>query len=143
MNLFVTGLLPDMDDTDLKEMFELYGEIKSARVVMDRNTGKSRMFGFVEMPNDEEAKETINLLNGAQMGRYKMSVQEAEQQGGGGGQRSGGAPRREGGYGDNRGGGGYGGQRRDNNSGGAETFTLAHIVCGCIVFYYSATLQMC
>lgn len=101
MNLFVTGLLPDMDDTDLKEMFELYGEIKTARVVMDRNTGKSRMFGFVEMVNDAEAQETINLLNGAQMGKYKMSVQQAEQQGG-----SGGAPRR-----DNN----SGGYRRDNN----------------------------
>jgi RNA recognition motif-containing protein len=92
MNLFVTGLLPDMDDTDLKEMFELYGEIKSARVVMDRNTGKSRMFGFVEMTNDDEAKETISLLNGAKMGKYKMSVQEAQQQGDG--NSGGGAPRR-------------------------------------------------
>jgi len=105
MNLFVTGLLPDMDDTDLKEMFELYGEIKTARVVLDRATGKSRMFGFVEMVNDNEALETINLLNGAQMGKFKMSVQQAEQQGGGAPRRSGPSNDR-----DNR------GPRRDNNS---------------------------
>jgi RNA recognition motif-containing protein len=97
MNLFVTGLMDDMDDTDLREMFELYGEIKTARVVFDRNTGKSRCFGFVEMTNDAEARETINLLNGAVMGRKKMSVQEAEQQNN--------APRSN-------------GPRRDNNSGG-------------------------
>lgn len=104
MNLFVTGLLPDMDDTDLKEMFELYGDIKTARVVMDRATGKSRCFGFVEMTNDAEAQETMNLLNGAQMGKYKMSVQQAEQQTG--------APRRSGPPSDDR------GPRRNNNSGG-------------------------
>jgi RNA recognition motif-containing protein len=80
MNLFVTGLMNDMDDVDLKEMFELYGEVKTARVVMDRQTGKSRCFGFVEMTNDNEANEVIALLNGVQMGRFKMSVQEAEQQ---------------------------------------------------------------
>ncbi len=105
MNLFVTGLLPDMDDTDLKEMFELYGEIKTARVVMDRATGKSRCFGFVEMTNDNEALETINLLNGAQMGRFKMSVQQAEQQTNSG-------PRRSGPPSDDR------GPRRNNNFGG-------------------------
>jgi cold-inducible RNA-binding protein len=101
MNLFVTGLMDDMDDTDLREMFELYGEIKTARVVYDRNTGKSRCFGFVEMTNDAEARETINLLNGAQMGRKTMSVQEAEQQSNG--------PRNN-----NNG----GGSRRNNNFGG-------------------------
>lgn len=97
MNLFVTGLMDDMDDVDLKEMFELYGDVKAAKVVMDRNTGKSRCFGFVEMVNKNEAVEAMNLLNGAQMGRKTMSVQEAEQQ------TQSSAPRRN----NNQGGGGY------------------------------------
>lgn len=80
MNLFVTGLMNDMDDVDLKEMFELYGDVKSAKVVMDKFTNKSRGFGFVDMPNDDEAKTTINLLNGVKLGRKQMSVQVAEPQ---------------------------------------------------------------
>ncbi|HSC37713.1 MAG TPA: RNA-binding protein, partial [Chitinophagaceae bacterium] len=110
MTLFVTGLPYDMDDTDLKEMFELYGEVKSAKVALDKETRKSRGFGFVEMPNREEALETINLLNGAGIGRKKMSVQESAERppsgnrgGGGGGYDRGG-----GGGGYNRGGGGGG-----------------------------------
>lgn len=79
MTLFVTGLMDDMDDMDLKEMFELYGEVSSAKVVMDKVTRKSRCFGFVEMPDNAEAKEAINLLHGVGLGRKKMSVQEAEQ----------------------------------------------------------------
>ena len=80
MKLFVTGLMDDMDDIDLKEMFELYGEIKSAKVVYDKITQKSRCFGFVEMADDVEAVATIRLLNGVKMGRKTMSVQEAEAQ---------------------------------------------------------------
>ncbi|MEX6689407.1 RNA-binding protein [Danxiaibacter flavus] len=79
MVLFVTGLTPDMDDIDLKEMFELYGEVASARVVLDKMTKKSRGFGFVEMPNKEEALEAINLLDGVGLGRKVMSVQESEE----------------------------------------------------------------
>lgn len=79
MVLFVTGLTPDMDDIDLKEMFELYGEVASARVVLDKMTKKSRGFGFVEMPNREEALEAINLLDGVGLGRRMMSVQESEE----------------------------------------------------------------
>jgi RNA recognition motif-containing protein len=80
MNLFVTGLMDDMDDVDLKEMFELYGEVKSAKVVLDKVTRKSRSFGFVDMPNKEEATSVIRLFNGVKMGRKIMSVQEAEPQ---------------------------------------------------------------
>ena len=80
MNLFVTGLMDDMDDTDLREMFELYGDIKTAKVVLDKVTRKSRCFGFVEMINDDEAIATIKLLNGVKMGRKVMSVQEAQAQ---------------------------------------------------------------
>ncbi len=80
MNLFVTGLMDDMDDVDLKEMFELYGEVKSAKVVLDKMTRKSRCFGFVEMTSSEDAIATIKLLNGVKMGRKIMSVQEATAQ---------------------------------------------------------------
>src|SRR6476659_2268956 len=101
MTLFVTGLPYDMDDTDLKEMFELYGEVKSAKIALDKETRKSRGFGFVEMPNREEALETINLLNGVGLGRKQMSVQESADRPPSGGNRGGG-----GGYG-----GGGGGNR--------------------------------
>jgi RNA recognition motif-containing protein len=78
MTLFVTGLMKDMDDTDLKEMFELYGDVKSAKVAMDKATGKSRGFGFVDMPNDADAVAVIGLLNGKKMGGKLMSVQKSE-----------------------------------------------------------------
>ncbi|MFY7965101.1 MAG: RNA recognition motif domain-containing protein [Chitinophagaceae bacterium] len=78
MTLFVTGLMNDMDDTDLREMFELYGDVKSAKVVMDRNTGKSRGFGFVDMPNDADAITVIGLLNGKKLGGKLMSVQKSD-----------------------------------------------------------------
>ncbi|HTQ27710.1 MAG TPA: hypothetical protein VMI35_06265 [Puia sp.] len=86
-NLFVAGLPYDFDDIDLKEMFELYGEVGSARVIMDRETGKSRGFGFVEMLVDQEAQQAIETLDGAGLKGKKMSVKEAEapSNGGGGG----------------------------------------------------------
>ena len=59
MNLFVAGLPYDLDDAELEEIFEKFGVVKSAKVAMDKETGKSRGFGFVEMPNDSEAKEAI------------------------------------------------------------------------------------
>ena len=99
--LFVAGLASDFDDVDLKEMFELYGEVSSARLITDRATGKSKGFGFVDMPNEAEAKETIVTLDGVSIGRKKLSVKEAEAQ-------------------QNRpaGGGNFGGGRSYNNSGG-------------------------
>ncbi|HMH24437.1 MAG TPA: hypothetical protein VK563_21795 [Puia sp.] len=104
MKLFVAGLSYDFDDVDLKEMFELYGEVSSAKVIMDRETGKSRGFGFVDMTNDNEAREAIETLDGAGLKGKKMSVKQAEEQQKGGGGRPGGR--------DNRfGGGGSGGGR--------------------------------
>ena len=78
--LFVAGLAGDFDDVDLKEMFELYGEVASAKLITDRATGKSKGFGFVEMPNEAEAKETITTLDGVMLQRKKISVKEAEAQ---------------------------------------------------------------
>lgn len=80
MKLFVGGLSNYFDDTDLKEMFELYGEVTSALIIQDRQTGKGKGFGFVVMPNNLEAKETISLLNGATLFGKKIAVKEADEQ---------------------------------------------------------------
>jgi len=79
MKLFVAGLPNDFDDIDLKEMFELYGEVISAKLIMDRATGKSKGFGFVEMADKMEALQTIEALHGAGIKGKKMSVQKAEE----------------------------------------------------------------
>jgi len=78
MTLFVAGFPGDFDDTDLKEMFELYGEIKSARFVRDKMTRRSKGFGFVEMANKLEAIETMNALNGVTIKGKKILVQKSE-----------------------------------------------------------------
>lgn len=79
MTLFVAGLPSDFDDTDLREMFELYGEVSSARIVTDRDTRKSKGFGFVEMPDTAEAKLTIQTLDGVTLrGGKQLAVKEAE-----------------------------------------------------------------
>ena len=75
MKLFVAGFPGDFDDTDLKEMFELYGAVQSAKLITDRATGKSKGFGFVEMPNSIEALQTIEALDGVGMKGKKISVQ--------------------------------------------------------------------
>jgi RNA recognition motif-containing protein len=87
MNLFVAGLPYDLDDAELEEIFEKFGKIISAKVSMDRETGKSRGFGFVEMANDAEAKEAIENLNGISLGKKPLVVKAAEDKpkGGGGG----------------------------------------------------------
>jgi RNA recognition motif-containing protein len=111
MKLFVAGLTGDFDEADLKEMFELYGEVKSSQIIIDRATGKSKGFGFVDMLNEAEAKEAMQLLDGVAMMGKKIAVKQAEEQ-----------PRRapsygnndrSGGYG-NRGGSGYGNNDRRN-----------------------------
>jgi len=79
MKLFVAGLAGDFDQTDLKEMFELYGEVKYAQVIIDRTTRKSKGFGFVEMLNNEDAKEAIRLLNGVKMLGKKIVVQKSDE----------------------------------------------------------------
>ena len=63
MKLFVAGLPSDFDDVDMKEMFELYGAVASVKLVTDRATGKSKGFGFIEMPDKMEALQTIETLH--------------------------------------------------------------------------------
>jgi len=115
--LYVGNLPYSFRDQDLQDAFGAYGQINSAKVMMERDTGRSKGFGFVEMGSDEEAQAAINGLNGQQIGGRGLVVNEArpmEQRprsggfgGGGGGGYGGGGGRREGGYGG--GGGGYGG----------------------------------
>src|ERR1700743_3594454 len=108
MKLFVAGLPSDFDDVDLKEMFELYGTVNFSKVLMVRGTGKSKGFGFVDMPDETEAKGAIETLDNASIRGKKMAVKEADEQnrgGGGGGDRGGGGGYRGGG--DRGGGGGY------------------------------------
>jgi len=64
MNIYVSNLSFNVADEDLREFFAEYGEVSSAKIIMDRATGNSRGFGFVEMPNDEEAKKAIQELDG-------------------------------------------------------------------------------
>ena len=114
MNLFVAGLPYDVDDAELEEIFEKFGPVKSAKIAIDRETGKSRGFGFVSMENEEDAKQAIELLNDIHLGRSKkpLVVKAAEDRpGGGGGGNYGGGGSRGGGYGggggSRSGGGGY------------------------------------
>jgi cold-inducible RNA-binding protein len=115
MKLFVAGLPYDFDDVDLKEMFELYGAVNFAKVVMDRETGKSKGFGFVDMPDDTEARGAIETLDNASIRGKKMAVKEADEQnrGGGGGRGPGGRDDRGG----DRGGGGRDRGGRDDRGG--------------------------
>jgi RNA recognition motif-containing protein len=91
MNIFVAGLPYDLDDAELMEIFEKFGTVNSAKVAMDKETGKSRGFGFVEMPNSEEAKDAIESLNDISLGKKPLVVKEAEERkgGSGGGNRGG------------------------------------------------------
>lgn len=79
MKLFVAGLPYDMDDAELTEFFEKFGNVASAKVTMDKVTGKSRGFAFVEMPNEEEAREAIEGLNNLGIGKKVMIVKPAEE----------------------------------------------------------------
>jgi len=114
MNIYVGNLSFDVDDAALRTAFEAHGEVTSAQVIQDRETGRSRGFGFVEMPSDEEAKAAMAALNGADLAGRALNVNEARPRtdrrggGGGGGGRGGGGGGR-GGYG-----GGGGGGRRDS-----------------------------
>jgi RNA recognition motif-containing protein len=93
MNIFVAGLPYDLDDAGLEEIFEKFGEVKSAKVAMDKETGKSRGFGFVDMPNSEESKAAIENLNDINLGKKPLVVKAAEDRSSGGG---GGSNRRPG-----------------------------------------------
>lgn len=105
MKIFVAGLPYDLDDAELEEIFEKFGTIISAKVAIDKETGKSKGFAFVEMQNREEGLEAIDSLNDMSLGKKPLVVKEAEERSGpaaGGFKRP---PANNGGF--NRGGGGF------------------------------------
>jgi len=91
MNIYVGNLSYDTDDAGLRAAFEAYGQVTSAQVIVDRETGRSRGFGFVEMPSEQEALAAIEALNGQELDGRRLNVQRAR--GGGGGRGSGGGRR--------------------------------------------------
>ncbi len=112
--LYVGNLSYNIRDEDLQQAFAPYGSVSSAKVMMDRDTGRSKGFGFVEMGSDPEAQAAINGMNGQALDGRAIVVNEARPRedrpggfGGGGGSRSGGGG---GGYGGGAGGGGGGGR---------------------------------
>jgi RNA recognition motif-containing protein len=101
--LYVGNLSFDVDNASLEAMFASFGEVKSAEVIQDRDTGRSKGFGFVEMADDNAAQEAIRALNDTEQGGRALKVNEAKPR----------EARPGGGYGGNRGGGGRsGGFRR-------------------------------
>lgn len=138
MNIYVGNLPFTASEDDVRQAFAAYGTVSSVAIIKDRETGQSRGFAFVEMPNSEEGTAAINAMNGKPLKGRALKVNEARPReesfgggGGGGGRRQGGfgggggGGRREGGYGggggDRFGGGGGGGDRdRRGGSGGGR-----------------------
>ena len=116
--LYVGNLPYSIDDGRLQSAFEEFGAVTSAKVISDRETGRSKGFGFVEMDSDSDADAAINKLNGAELDGRAINVSEARPQepreGGGRGGFGGG----RGGGGGGRGGGGFGGGGRGGGGGG-------------------------
>ena len=134
--LYVGNLPYSVRDQDLEQAFGQFGAVTSAKVMMERDTGRSKGFGFVEMGSDDEAQAAINGMNGQPLGGRNVVVNEARPMearpprsggfgggggggygGGGGGGYGGGRREGGGGYGGG-GGGGYGGGRREGGGGG-------------------------
>ena len=109
MNIFIAGLSYSITDADLNDLFGEYGEITSAKVVMDRETNRSKGYGFVEMNDEAAGQKAIDELNGAEYDGRTISVSVARPRAEGGQRRSGG----NGGGFNRRGGNGGGGYNRD------------------------------
>lgn len=103
--LYVGNLSYGTTDSDLQGMFEEYGTVQSAQVIMDRDSGRSKGFAFVEMGSDQEAQAAINALNGKDVDGRALTVNEAK-------------PREDRGGGH----GGYGGGGRSGGSGGGRRY---------------------
>ncbi len=100
MKIFITGLPLEVGEEELTAVFGDFGPVKSLRIIKDRETGQSRGFGFVEMPNDDEAREAIKRMNGGDYNGNRIKVAEAQEKPGNGG---------------NAGGNAGGGFKRNNN----------------------------
>ncbi len=77
MNIYVGNLNYDLTDEELKSAFETHGEVETARIIMDRSTGRSKGFGFVEMPDDQQATVAIEALNGSDLAGRTLKVNES------------------------------------------------------------------
>lgn len=77
MNIYISGLSQDTKDTDLNELFTGYGVVSSVKIISDRDTGDSRGFGFVDMPDDTAGQKAIDELNGTELGGKVISVSVA------------------------------------------------------------------
>lgn len=111
MKLYVGNLSFSTTEAQLRELFEAHGEVSSASLVMDRETGRPRGFGFVEFPNDDHARAAIEALSGKNVDGRNLTVNEARpREGGGGGGR--------GGFGGGGGRGGFGGGGGGGRRGG-------------------------
>ena len=78
MNIFVGNLDYKVDENDLREVFEEYGTVSSAKVITDKYSGRSKGFGFIEMDNEEEAHNALRELNGATLGNREIVVNKAK-----------------------------------------------------------------
>jgi cold-inducible RNA-binding protein len=112
-NIYVGNLSFSATDQDIRQAFEAFGQVSQVNIIIDRETGRSRGFAFVEMPNSAQAQQAIEKLNQSEIGGRSVVVNEARPKtdrggGGGGGGRGGGG----GGYGGGGGGGGGGRGRR-------------------------------
>jgi RNA recognition motif-containing protein len=120
MNIFVGSLPFKIEESELQEIFEEYGEVTSVKIITDRATGRSKGFGFVEMTNEEEAKKAIEELNNAEIEGRTIVVNKAEEK------KEGSRPAGGGFRGGNSGGGFRGGNSgggfRGGNSGGGGGF---------------------
>lgn len=115
MNIFVGSLPYSIVEADLEEAFSDYGTVESVKVITDKFSGKSKGFGFIEMPNDEEAQNAIEALNGASVEGRTIVVKKSEPKPQGQGGRNFNRGNSQGGY---RGGNNRGGYDRGGNNGG-------------------------
>jgi len=107
-NLFVGNLSFSATEDELRDLFSAFGEVQQVRIMTDRDTGKSRGFAFVEMPDDEAAAKAIADLNGKEFGGRALTINEARPK-----------PERRGGFG-HGGGGGFGGKQRGGGGRGGS-----------------------
>ncbi len=122
MKLYVGNLPFSTTEAELHDLFSQYGQVTSANIVMDRDTGRPRGFGFVEFADAADGNKAIEALNGTDMGGRSLTVNEARPReargGGGGGGYGGGGGGGRGGYGGGRSGGGRGGYGGGGGGGG-------------------------
>ncbi|MXV16306.1 RNA recognition motif domain-containing protein [Hufsiella ginkgonis] len=114
MNIFCAGFPYSLEEDQLRGIFEQYGEVSSIKIITDKETGRSKGFGFVEMADESEALKAIENLNGLQVGGRSIAVSQAQERQ----DKKPGGFSRGGGGGFNRGGGGGGGYNKGGSGGG-------------------------